>query len=79
MDYEKEITNLKNEIIKLNSQFSNYKLETQKIIESYNEQFNTLFVDYDLKTKGIVKYFQELSYELLLFFDKICQCRQLNF
>lgn len=79
MDYETEIGNLKNEMGKLNSEFSNYKLETQKIIESYNEQFNTLFIDYDLKTKGIVKCFQDLSCELLSFFDKICEKHDLAY
>lgn len=79
MDYETEILNLKNEIKKLNSHLTDYMQENQKIIESYNEQFNTLFTDYDLKSKGIVKYFQELSCELLSFFDNVCRKHNLNY
>ena len=78
-DSKKIITNTElmniyyNELLKLKKEFDNYKIQTNKILDSYNKQFNTIFLYYDLKVKGFLKYNQILNQELLDFTVNICK------
>ena len=67
-DYQNQSKIIKN----LRKEFENYKKETDKIITSYNKQFDTLFLYCDFEIKGLLMYNHILNQELLDFVDNIC-------
>ena len=71
--------NQKKQLTLLKKEFQQYKLETDKIIDSYNLQFDTIFLYYDFKVKGLLKYNHILNQELLNFVDNICKKYDLDY
>ena len=68
-----EQNNDQKKIIKdLNRKFEIYKKNNEKIIDSYNSQFDTLFLYCDFEIKGLLMYNHILNQELLNFVDNIC-------
>lgn len=74
---------LKSKILNKSDMYNFYKKEYEstgkkirqheKILNSYQNLFNTLFLDYELQPKGLLKEIQEICTELLIFVANICE------
>ncbi|MCQ2977665.1 MAG: LicD family protein [archaeon] len=79
---------LKNKILNQSDMYNFYKKEYEsskkklqqhdKILDSYQNLFNTLYLDYELQPKGLLKDIQEVCTELLVFISKICEKYEIN-
>ncbi|MBR5503983.1 MAG: LicD family protein, partial [Methanobrevibacter sp.] len=70
--YNKKLTSLEKE-------FSEFKKDSEKTINSHYDLFNTIFLYYDVKPKGFLKYNHELNQELLDFVANICKKYDLEY
>lgn len=76
---ERKIIENENKINNLEKKFNSYKRYNEKILKSYNEQFNMLFLFTDIEPKGLLKANHQLNLELLSFVDNICKKYDLEF
>ncbi len=72
---DKIIKKQNNEIRKLKKE----NVEFDKVLTSYNKQFNTLFLYSDIRIKGLLKYTQVLNQELLNFIVNVCKKHDLEY
>ena len=79
LNFIKRIRENEKKINDLEKKFKSYKRWNDKMIKSYNEQFNTLFLFTDIKPKDHLKANHELNLELLKFVDNICKKYGLEF
>lgn len=63
----------------LKRDFDVYRRDTDKVINSYNEQLETIFLYYDLEVKGLLKFNQILNHELLDFVVNVCNKYDLDY
>ena len=68
-----ESKELEKKYVELNSRLNNMEKNNNRILNSYNDLFNSIFIDYELKPKGLLKYRLDLLTEMLTFIDKICK------
>ena len=71
--------NQKRYLKNLGKKFDVYKTETDKILDSYHGQLETLFLYYDLKPRGLLKQNHILTQELLNFVANICKKYDLEY
>lgn len=70
---ENNFSDLNHEIQLLKQEMDEYKNETNHIIDSYQDQFNTLFLNFNLEPKGVLKYSQLFCQEILDFVVNVCK------
>lgn len=71
-DIKQELESLKNENKKLKINFNKSNKLTNKILDSYNENFKLLFYYYDLKPKSLLKNMQDICQQILDLVVNIC-------
>lgn len=57
----------------LTKEFEEYKKETDNILNSYNDIFNSLFIYNKIEPKKLVKSSRELNMQLMDFIDNVCK------
>jgi len=62
----------------LNNKFTQFERNTQSILDSYNDLFNSILIDYELKPKGLLKKRLDLLTEMLIFIKNICKKHDLD-
>ena len=73
-----EYFNLKRSLNELKSDFNNYQIENNKIIDSYNLFFDNIFKFHKLEPTKLVEYSRELNNQLLDFIDNVCKNHNLE-
>ena len=73
LDLDEKFSECEERIGKLENEFNNYKNNTDKLLESYYQQFTTIFLYSDFKAKSFLKYNHLLNLELLDFLDNLCK------
>lgn len=72
-DLKKDLEETSKRVKKLEKKFNRYKKNNDLIIESYNQQLNTIFLYNDFEAKNHLKYNHLLNIELLNFAVNICE------
>ena len=67
-----EVSNLKKEL-------AQYKIITEKVLDSYNYLFNNIYMDYELKPKKVFDNLHLLLLELMDFVGNVCKKYDLEF
>lgn len=62
-----------NQFSKLEKEFTNFKNETNKYLDSYNFLFNKLFLDFKQQPTGIMEDLKSVCLELLSFVGNVCK------
>ena len=78
-DLNKINNDFNNKFDELNKQFNAYKKETNSILDSHYNLFNTILKHYELKPKGVMEKIQLLNLELLNFIDNVCKKYHLQY
>ena len=67
------------EVPELKKELEQYKIITDRVLDSYNFLFNTIFMDYELKPKKTLHNLQTLITELLEFVSNVCKKHDLTY
>ena len=71
--------NYKDEVSSLKKELEQYKISTDRILDSYNYLFNTIYMDYDIKPKKTLHNLHTLLTELLEFVTNVCKKHDLTY